>query len=294
MALPTEAQIKDQIAKAIWVFELNKRHGSGNTDDFDTHYDEFAAVVTGDSGRRALAAMDDMREIVGPLLDPRRAAPGEDLLSAVAQLDGLDGGPATADDVVATLLETDHETLHGGLANLWYLLLTHGDQFEVVRSRPRLMKFAWLEALRHSPAVLSAERFARHEVERFGRLIPGGGLLLCSAAAANRDPRVFADPDCFLVERKDLCQREPRGQYRADGLPSGIAFGLGPPSVHPAVPRERPRSLYALTRDVAVQASLRLLDEYPQITLAPGAQPQLRSLRIGEMRTCWELPVTLA
>ncbi len=246
------------------------------------------------SRRDGLAAMDDMREIVGPLLDQRRAAPGDDLLSAVAQLDGLDGGPATADDVVATLLETDHETLHGGLANLWYLLLTHGDQFEVVRSRPRLMKFAWLEALRHSPAVLSAERFARHEVERFGRLIPGGGLLLCSAAAANRDPRVFADPDCFLVERKDLCQREPRGQYRADGLPSGIAFGLGPPSVHPAVPRERPRSLYALTRDVAVQASLRLLDEYPQITLAPGAQPQLRSLRIGEMRTCWELPVTLA
>jgi len=155
------------------------------------------------------------------------------------------------------------------------------------------MKFAWLEALRHSPAVHAAQRFARHEVERFGRLIPVGGLLYCSAAAANRDPRVFADPDQFLIERKDLCQREPRGQYRADGLPSGIAFGLGKPSVHPAVPKERPRSTYAIARDVAVAASLALLREYPRISLATGAEPSLRSLRLGEMYTCWGLPVSL-
>ena len=35
----------------------------------------------------------------------------------------------------------------------------------------------------------------------------------------------------------------------------GIAFGLGPPSRHPAVPEDRPRSLYALTRDAAVTAT---------------------------------------
>ena len=56
------------------------------------------------------------------------------------------------------------------------------------------------------------------------------------------------------MQRKDLCQREPRGQYRADGLCSGIALGLGTPSVHPAVPEDRPRSLYALTRDTVVLA----------------------------------------
>ncbi len=103
---------------------------------------------------------------------------------------------------------------------------------------------------------------------------------------------MFDDPDSFVVDRKDLCQREPRGQYRADGLPSGIAFGLGRPSIHPAVPKDRPRSAYALVRDVAVLASQMLLDEHPDIRLAPGAEPVLRSLRLGEMYTCWHLPVT--
>jgi pulcherriminic acid synthase len=152
------------------------------------------------------------------------------------------------------------------------------------------MKFAWLEALRHSPPVASASRFARHEVERFGRLLPAGALLYCSAAAANRDPRVFSDPDAFKVDRKDLCQREPRGQYRADGLPSGISFGTGKPSVHPAVPKERPRSSYALVRDVAVAASHALVEARPDIALAAGAEPLIRSLRLGEMATCWSLP----
>ena len=58
-----------------------------------------------------------------------------------------------------------------------------------------------------------------------GNMIPTS-LADMAAAAANRDPRIFDDPDRFIVDRKDPCQREPRGQYRADGLASGIVFGL--------------------------------------------------------------------
>lgn len=239
-----------------------------------------------------LAAFGELEADLAPLLEQRRSDPGNDLISAIAQLD-LGDAPATAADVVATVLEADHETLHGGLANLWCNLLTHPDQLDVVRSDRRQMKFAWLETLRHSPPVHAVQRFTRHEVERFGRLLPHGAMLELSAAAANRDPRVFDAPESFVVGRKDLCQREPRGQYRADGLPSGIAFGLGKPSVHPAVPKERPRSIYAMTTDVAVTASTMLLDAFPNIRLAVGAEPAIRSLRLGEMHTCWHLPVTV-
>jgi pulcherriminic acid synthase len=242
-------------------------------------------------GRRdAARAAAALTAYLDDLVRVRRADPGDDLISVVAQLE-FDDGPATAADLVATLWESDHETLHGGLANMWFQLLTRPDQFAAVRDDRRLVKFAWLETLRHSPPVHATARFARHEVERFGRLLPEGALMWCSAAAANRDPRVFADPDDFDVTRADLCRREPRGQYRADGLPSGISFGTGPPSIHPAVPKERPRSAYALTRDTAVTASQMLLDAYGKLRLADGADPILRSLRLGEMYTCWSLRV---
>ncbi len=239
------------------------------------------------------AGIQALHELVAyfePLLAARRAQPGDDMISTIASLE-LDAGPATATDLVVTLLEADHQTLHGALANLWFLLLTHPDQFEIARSDQRLLKLAYLETLRHSTPVLSAERYARHEVERFGKLLPEGAQLICSAAAANRDPRVFKNPEAFIVDRKDMCQREPRGQYRADGLATGIAFGLGAPSKHPAIPEDRPRSLYAITRDTAVTASRVLLESVSDVRLQPGAQPHLSSLRLGEMHTCWKLPV---
>ncbi|MDX1581202.1 MAG: hypothetical protein R3360_06215, partial [Alphaproteobacteria bacterium] len=227
-------------------------------------------------------AMRDLAAYFGPLLEARRKKPGEDLLSAFATLEREDGR-ATPEDVVITLLEMDHETLHGGLANMWFLLLSHPDQLAHVSEERRMVKFAWLETMRHSQPVLWKKRFALHEVERFGRLLPEGGLLYCAAAAANRDPRQFSEPDKFIVGRRDLCQREPRGHYRADGLPSGVAMGLGKPSKYPALPEDRPRSLYAITRDMAVTASNLVLDELPGLRLADGAQPKLRSLRLNEM-----------
>lgn len=239
------------------------------------------------------AAIRELTDYFRPLLEQRRREPGGDLISAVAGITFADQAqaPVQAEDLVATLLEMDFQTLHGGLANLWYLLLTHPDQFGQVVEERRLLKLALLETLRHSTPVIEARVYARHEVERFGRLLPEGALLVCSAAAANRDPRVFSEPDRFIVERKDICHREARGQFRADGLATGLTPGLGLPSRHPAVPEDRPRSRYALTRDSIVAASGVLLDRLQELRLAPGAQPALLSRRLGDMHTCWALPV---
>ena len=234
-----------------------------------------------------LEAFRALRLLVSAMLVRRREAPGGDVMTALA-----DAG-ATSDDVVVTLAESDIESLPGSIANLWWLLLHNPEQLETVRADPRLMKFAYLESLRHSPVVLTADRFARHEVERFGRLIPHGALVHLSAAAANRDPRQFAEPDEFQVERKDLCQREPRGQYRADGLPAAITFGHGKPSRLPALPREAPRSRYALTRDIAVRASRELLERFSGIELQPGADSPIECRRLGGPYRCWQLPVVI-
>jgi cytochrome P450 len=239
-----------------------------------------------DCGR---VAIQELVEYFRHLIAERMLNPGLDLVSAMMSIDDL-----CAEDIVATLLERDHETLHGSLANLWLLLLSDPEAQAKATSHERLMKLAYLETIRHSPPTLVAERYARHEVERFGKLIPTGSLLVCSAAAANRDPRIFHEPDRFVFDRKDLCQREPRGQYRVDGLASGLAFGLGKPSMYPAVPEDRPRSRYALTRDTVVTASMKLTEIAPNLKLDNTKVPHIVSLSIGEMRTCWVLPVRFA
>ena len=71
----------------------------------------------------------------------------------------------------------------------------------------------------------------------------------------------------------------------------GIAFALGKPSIHPAVPEDRPRSRYAIIRDAAVSASQILIDSTKDIKL----KVKLRIYRASpsERCTCWKLPVEL-
>jgi cytochrome P450 len=258
-------------------------------DAFALHYWQ-AQQGAGWNTTDRIAGEQALRELTAyfePLVKERSRGDGEDLISAIARVGG------SANDLAVTLLEADHETLHGSIANLWMQLLTHPDVFATLKHDHRLIKIALLEAQRHSPPVLTAERYARHEIERFGRLVPKGAQMRLSALAANRDPSLFQDGDSFVADRRDLCHREARGQYRADGLPTAISFGLGPPSTHPAIPEDRPRSLNALTRDIAVLASETLIAHAPEIRLADGAEPTLRSLQIGGTYTCWTLAVQL-
>ncbi|MCX6520640.1 MAG: hypothetical protein NTZ21_08250, partial [Actinobacteria bacterium] len=60
-----------------------------------------------------LDALDRLAAWAAPLLEQRSGGDGDDLLSIVARLGG------SGADLAVTVLETDHDTLHGVLANLW-------------------------------------------------------------------------------------------------------------------------------------------------------------------------------
>ena len=239
-----------------------------------------------DAGVRAISELSEM-------VARHLAAPGTgempSLLSAAwaccddASVDDI------ARDVVTTLLEFDFGTLEGSLANLLCLLLTHDDQLETLLEEPELAMRAWQETMRHSPPLMESHRYAAREVERFGQLIPMGSLVVCSAGAANRDPAVFGEPDRFCIARRDLAYREPRGQFRMDGLPSGVAPGLVPLSKLPARPAGRPPSLYALTAQAAVAAIAALLERWDGVRPAVTHQPCIASRWPGDIRVCWRL-----
>jgi hypothetical protein len=204
------------------------------------------------------------------------------------------GEPDCGDDMAATWCESDVDTLVGSVANMWSLLLTYPEELAALGDDRRLWKVAWLEALRHSPPLMTTARWTRHEVERFGLLLPAGAMVLCSAGAGNRDPRQFADPDVFRPGRKDLCQREARGQYRADGLASAISFGTGAPSRFPALPEDRPRSRFALVRDTAVAISRTLWQWAGSMESVSDSVPRPRAVTDGGVRICWSLPVRVS
>ena len=200
---------------------------------------------------------------------------------------------ATPEDLLATVLGFEARTLHGGLANLCQALLADDNARSTARSNNQGFKIACLETLRHAPPVPTVHCYARHEVERFGRLLPEGALIRLSALAANRDPQQFDCPNEFLANRSDICHREARGQFRADGLATGLSLGMGLPSKHPAEPEDRPRSLYALTRDAIVRSATALFDEFEDITLQADHDSRPRSLAMFEAHIAWSLPVKL-
>ena len=80
---------------------------------------------------------------------------------------------------------------------------------------PRVLE----EVLRYEPPTQLSFRLATRDVELAGTRVPAGSLVVGVIAAANRDERVFEQPECFLPGR-------PRGnQHLTFG--HGVHFCLG-------------------------------------------------------------------
>jgi len=150
---------------------------------------------------RGLAEYFDEQVRAPDELDPKS------LLSLLAVPDSEDG-ELTDLEVVANcvlLVTAGIDTTTALLANTLLCLLQHPDQLERVRLDPQgMIPAAIEETLRFEPPALSASRYADEKLSLGGREIPAGSQLLVSIAAANRDPRVYTDPDRFDVTRAEV------------------------------------------------------------------------------------------
>jgi cytochrome P450 len=71
-----------------------------------------------------------------------------------------------------------------------------------VRADPALIPAAIEESVRLRPPFPRSARRATKDTELGGRKIPAGAIVLIWLTTANRDERVFADPDRFDLLRK--------------------------------------------------------------------------------------------
>jgi cytochrome P450 len=141
--------------------------------------------------------------------------------------------------VVRSLLTAGVDTTVHGLGAVLYAFATHPQQWARLRSDPRLARVAFDEAVRWESPVQTFFRTATTDVAiTDGAVVPAGRKILMFLAAANRDPRRWADPDAF-----DL-SRDPSGH---------VGFGMG---IHQCVGQhvarlEAEALLTALARRVA-------------------------------------------
>jgi cytochrome P450 len=67
---------------------------------------------------------------------------------------------------------------------------------------PSLIPNAIEETLRYEPSSTQIARWTARDVEIHGQTVPAGSAFLCLAGSANRDERVFEDPDRYDIHRR--------------------------------------------------------------------------------------------
>jgi cytochrome P450 len=166
----------------------------------------------------AVKACVEFSSYLRDLSRARRADPRDDLISALAQVDGL-----TEDELIGTcvlLLNAGHEATVNVTGNGWWALFRNPAALAVLRSSPDLLPTAVEELMRYDTPLQMFERWVLEDIDVRGTRIPRGSEVALLFGSANRDPAVFPDPDTLDVARHD----NPHISFGA-----GIHYCLGAP-----------------------------------------------------------------
>jgi cytochrome P450 len=216
-------------------------------------------------------AAQAMFEYNSRLLAAKRAAPGDDLLSALVQARDDEDRLTESEllSMVFLLLVAGHDTTVNLIGTGTLALLTSPGQLAKLRDDPGLIPQAVEELLRFaSPVNHATDRFASEDIEIGGTTIRKGDLVLAAISSANHDPDRFPGPDTLNLTR------DTSGH---------VAFGHG---IHYCVGAP-------LARMEAEIAFTALLERFPAIELA--APPETLRFRPGTLiRGLYSLPVRLS
>ncbi|WP_101785130.1 cytochrome P450 [Nonomuraea indica] len=170
----------------------------------------------------SLQAINDAMTYLTDLVARERLDPGDGLLGQLLREHGDELDDRTLASMADGMLTGGHDTSTSMLAlgTLW--LLANPEQAAKVREVDGYVVQVVEELLRYMSVVQVAfPRFAREDLELHGQLIKKGEMVLCSLAAANRDPNLGGD----MNEVKPY--RDTAGSHLAFG--HGIHRCIGAP-----------------------------------------------------------------
>jgi len=161
-------------------------------------------IGIGTNWSRGMAAFEALREYFAELVAQRRAKPQDDLITELVHAEA-EGQRLSDEEIFAflrLLLPAGVETTYRSLGNLLYAMLTHPDQLAEVTRDQSLIPPAVEEGLRWESPIFNTGRISTCDSQLGGVDIPAGSIVTLFVGAANRDDKVFADPDRFDVHRK--------------------------------------------------------------------------------------------
>ena len=162
-------------------------------------------VISEDQARRGNAAVREFLDYLRSLIAHRRrrpsAQPQNVLQSLIDQTD--EGGLSEAELLhnCIFLLNAGHETTTNLIGNGIHMLTLHGDARRRLRAHRASIRPAIEEILRlQSPVQLGNRQVVDAFTLNKHRFQSGDQITLC-IGAANRDPRAFASPEVFAIDR---------------------------------------------------------------------------------------------
>jgi cytochrome P450 len=150
-----------------------------------------------------IAAQRELTDYLSRVFAQRRRAPCDDLISVLLAA-SPEGDALHEEDLLSLcflLLVAGTETTTGALGYALLLLDRDHDARRRLIADPTLLASATEEILRFESPVHGLSRVTTRDVEIEGQVIPKGARVHLLFAAANRDPRAFADPDAFDIGR---------------------------------------------------------------------------------------------
>lgn len=184
-------------------------------------------------------ALLELLDYVRGLVQTRRAAPRDDLVTRIAHAteeDGMDEESIHAS--IAGLVFAGHETTKNQLGWLVSVLSEVPQEWERVAREPSRAADVIEEVLRFRSTATNVGRIAREDLQLFGSTVPKDSLIVVSLWSANRDETKFANPNAFDVDANRNAAQIAFGQGAHHCLGAALARA------------ELQESLLALTRRI--------------------------------------------
>lgn len=160
--------------------------------------------VTRQKTEAHLAAFRWMADYAERLVADRKKHPGDDLLSnfITAEVDGEKLLDREVQLTVTTLIMAGIESLSGFMGMFALNLADYPDARRALAADPALIPDAMEESLRFNTSAQRFKRCVTQDIALHGQTMKAGDFVMLAYGSANRDERMFADPDVYDITRR--------------------------------------------------------------------------------------------